>query len=169
MVSVAVDADGNLLPQDFTNKLMMLTAHMADTTTEIAQEVNLTHNMGNAIKSLGIAVNERSKRYINEESEKISRWADDQTYALEQELRDIKRRIKEKERAFKNESDTNTGLDLQKEIQTLQRQMKQKRQALFALEDEIDERRHMLIEQIEASLNQTMAEEKLFTINWTIQ
>ena len=47
--------------------------------------------------------------------------------------------------------------------------MKQKRQALFALEDEIDERRHMLIEQIEASLNQTMAEEKLFTINWTIQ
>ena len=169
MVSVAVDADGNLLPQDFTNKLMMLTAHMADTTTEIAQEVNLTHNMGNAIKSLGITVNERSKRYINEESEKISRWADDQTYALEQELRDIKRRIKEKERAFKNESDTNTGLDLQKEIQTLQRQMKQKRQALFALEDEIDERRHMLIEQIEASLNQTMAEEKLFTINWTIQ
>ena len=168
MVSVAVDADGNLLPQDFTNKLMLLTAHTADATT-IAQQTNLKHYTGNAVKSLSITVNERNKRYINEESEKISRWADDQTYALEQELRDIKRRIKEKERAFNNESDTNIGLDLQKEIQTLQRQMKQKRQALFALEDEIDERRHMLIEQIEASLNQTMTEEKLFTINWTIQ
>ena len=169
MVSVAVDADGNLLPKDFTNKLMLLTAHTADVTTAVAQQTNLEHYTGNAVKSLGITVNERSKRYINEESEKISRWADDQTYALEQELRDIKRRIKEKERAFNNESDTNIGLDLQKEIQTLQRQMKQKRQALFALEDEIDERRHMLIEQIEASLNQTMTEEKLFTINWTIQ
>ena len=169
MVGVAIDADGNLLPGDFVSKLMMLPAHIDDEPADILHQAELDHQAANAVKSIGIMVNERSKRYINEESEKISRWADDQTYALEQELRDIKRRIKEKERAFNNESDAAVGLELQKEIQTLQRQMKQKRQALFMLEDEIDERRHMLIGQIEASLNQTMTEERLFTINWTIQ
>ena len=88
---------------------------------------------------------------------------------MEQELRDIKRRIKEKERAFSNETDANIRLEQQKEIQSLQRQMKQKRQALFTLEDKIDERRHLQIQQIEASLNQTVTEEKLFTITWKIK
>jgi hypothetical protein len=88
---------------------------------------------------------------------------------LEQELRDIKRRIKEKERAFNSETDSALRLELQKDIQSQQRLLRQKRQALFTLEDEIDERRQMLIQQIEASLNQNVTEEKLFTINWTIK
>lgn len=169
IVSVALDTDGNLLPNDFVSKLMMLSAEITGESSGIFHQANLEHHIANAIKSLGIEINERSKKFINEESEKISRWADDQTFALEQELRDIKRRIKEKERAFNNESDATIRLEMQKDIQTLQRQMKQKRQALFVLEDEIDERRHMLIQQIEASLNQTLTEEKLFTINWKIK
>jgi predicted nucleic acid-binding Zn-ribbon protein len=169
IVAVALDADGNLLPNDFVSKLMMLSTEIEEKDTVILHHASLEHYSANASKSLGIEINERSKKFINEESEKISRWADDQTFALEQELRDIKRRIKEKERAFNNESDASVRLELQKEIQTLQRQMKQKRQALFMLEDEIDERRHTLIRQIEASLNQTVAEEKLFTINWKIK
>lgn len=169
IVGRALDDDGNLLPNDFVSKLMMLSAEITGESSGILHQANLEHHIANAIKSLGIEINERSKKFINEESEKISRWADDQTFALEQELRDIKRRIKEKERAFNNESDATIRLEMQKDIQTLQRQMKQKRQALFVLEDQIDERRHMLIQQIEASLNQTLTEEKLFTINWKIK
>ena len=169
IVGVALDADGNLLPSDFVSKLIMLPAISDDITTDIVHQTSLIHHVENAVRSLGLEINERSKRFIDEESEKISRWADDQTFALEQELRDIKRRIKEKERTFNSESDANARLELQKDIQSQQRLLRQKRQALFMLEDEIDERRHMLIQQIEASLRQTVNEEKLFTINWTIK
>lgn len=169
IVGVALDSNGSPLPNDFVSKLMMLAAEIEEESNEILHQANLERHIANASKSWGIEINERSKKFINEESEKISRWADDQTFALEQELRDIKRRIKEKERAFNNESDTSVRLEMQKDIQTLQRQMKQKRQALFVLEDEIDERRHTLIQQIEASLNLTLTEEKLFSINWEIK
>ena len=169
VVGVALDADGNLLPSDFVGKLMMLHADFESTTADISHCTQLNHHVDNAVRSLGLEINERSKKFINEESEKISRWADDQTFALEQELRDIKRRIKEKERAFNSETDAAIRLELQKDIQSQQRLLRQKRQALFTLEDEIDERRQMLIQQIEASLNQNVSEEKLFTINWTIK
>ena len=81
----------------------------------------------------------------------------------------MKKRIKEKERIFKSESDGTLRLSIQKEIQTLQRQMKKKRQELFNLEDEIEEERERLIEKIEASLEQTITKETLFIINWTIK
>ena len=125
--------------------------------------------MTTSIKHITTNVNTRNKQFIDDESQKISRWAEDQTYALEQELQDIKRRIKEKERAFKNETDNATRLDIQKEILSLQRQVNQKRQSLFVLEDEIDQRRNELILQIEASLNQIIQEEELFTIYWKIK
>ncbi len=169
IVGVALDTDGNLLPSDFVSKLMMLPATVEETATDACNYSSLEHHVENAIKNLGIEINERNKKFINEESEKIGRWADDQTFALEHELRDIKRRIKEKERTFSTETDSVTRLEQQKEIQSLQRLMKQKRQALFILEDEIDERRNMLIKQIEESLNQNISEEKLFIINWTIK
>lgn len=169
VVGVALDADGNLLPSDFVGKLMMLHAEIESTTADISHCAQLNQHVENAVRSLSLEINERSKKFINEESEKISRWADDQTFALEQELRDVKRRIKEKERAFNAETDAAIRLEFQKDIQSQQRLLRQKRQALFTLEDEIDERRQMLIQQIEASLNQNVSEEKLFTINWTIK
>lgn len=168
LVGIAVDSNGNMLPNDFVSKLMMLPSTVGQENTETSHIETLGNQTANAIKSLALEINIRSKQFIDEESEKISRWAEDQTQALEQELHDIKRRIKEKERSFNTESDTLKRLDIQKDIQSLQRQMKQKRQSLFTLEDEIDERRKQLILQIEASLNQSIEQENLFTINWTI-
>ena len=169
LVGVALDSEGNLLPQDFVSKLMLLSAYSEGEESEVRHQDSLEHQIQNAVRRLELDINERSKKFISEESEKISRWADEQTFTLEQELLDVKRRIKEKERVFNTEREAPTRLELQKDIQTLQRLMKQKRQALFVLEDEIDERRQQLIQQIEASLNQTFIEEKLFTINWTIK
>ena len=170
VVGVALDEEGNILPDDFVNKLMML--HATTGTENVAltdYQQLLKQNMTTSIKHITTNVNTRNKQFIDDESQKISRWAEDQTYALEQELQDVKRRIKEKERAFKNETDNAARLDIQKEILTLQRQVNQKRQSLFALEDEIDQRRNELILQIEASLNQTIHEEELFTIHWKIK
>jgi hypothetical protein len=170
VVGVALDEEGNVLPDDFVNKLMML--HATTGTEDVAltdYQPILKQHMTTSIKHITANVNTRNKQFIDDESQKISRWAEDQTYALEQELQDFKRRIKEKERAFKNETDNAARLDIQKEILSLQRQVNQKRQSLFALEDEIDQRRNELILQIEASLNQTIHEEELFTIYWKIK
>ena len=63
--------------------------------------------------------------------------AEDQTFSLEEELRDVKKRIKEREREFRKETDDHRRRQLQTEIINLQRNQRQKRQEMFSLEDEI--------------------------------
>lgn len=169
LIGLAVDQQGNILPDDFVTKVLMLPGTIISSTADIASQYLLDNHTNRQAKRLMVEINDRSKKFIDEESAKITRWAEDQTFALERELRDTKRRIKEKERAFNAESDNPNRLSLQREIQSLQRQQRQQRQNLFAVEDEIDARRQLLIEQIEASLNQSVTIEKLFYINWIIK
>ena len=105
----------------------------------------------------------RDKQFIDEESAKIEQWAEDQTFSLEEELRDVKKRIKEREREFRKETDDHRSRQLQTEIINLQRNQRQKRQELFSLEDEIIVRRDALIAAIDSSLDKAAEEEHLLT------
>ena len=99
---------------------------------------------------------------------KIEQWAEDQTFSLEEELRDVKKRIKEREREFRKETDDHRRRQLQTEIINLQRNQRQKRQEMFSLEDEIIVRRDALIAAIDSSLDKAAEEEHLFTIAWQV-
>ena len=110
----------------------------------------------------------RDKQFIDEESAKIEQWAEDQTFSLEEELRDVKKRIKEREREFRKETDDHRRRQLQTEIINLQRNQRQKRQEMFSLEDEIIVRRDALIAAIDSSLDKAAEEEHLFTIAWQV-
>lgn len=169
LVCAAVDADGNPLPEDFVEKLMLVPATISTVAPHAFLSTILSELLTAKTNKVTADINARNKEFINEESNKISRWAEDQTFAVEQEIRDTKRQIKERERQFRAESDSTQQLRLQREIQSLQRLQRQKRQELFAVEDEIDRRRDALIHQIEASLDRTITETTLFRINWIIK
>lgn len=167
LVSTAIDAEGNELDDDFVAKLMSIPATSVPVPPVDIQPVLPLEKKN--IHALTEQINLRNKQFINEESVKIERWADDQTSLLEQELKDLKKQIKEKERAFRAEADDGKRLSLQKEIQSIQKMQRQKRQELFAVEDEIIEQRDKLIEQLDNSLATTANQEVLFTIYWTIK
>lgn len=167
LVSTAIDAEGNELDDDFVVKLMSIPATSVPVPPVNIQSILPLEKKN--IHALTEQINLRNKQFINEESIKIERWADDQTFLLEQELKDLKKQIKEKERAFRAEADDNKRLSLQKEIQSIQKLQRQKRQELFVVEDEIIEQRDKLIEQLDSSLATTVKQEVLFTIHWTIK
>ena len=167
LVSTAIDAEGNELDDDFVVKLMSIPATSVPVPSVNIQSILPLEEEN--IHTLTEQINFRNKQFINEESIKIERWADDQTSLLEQELKDLKKQIKERERAFRAEADDNKRLSLQKEIQSIQKLQRQKRQELFVVEDEIIEQRDKLIEQLDSSLATTVKQEVLFTIHWTIK
>lgn len=169
LVCAAVDADGNPLPDDFVEKLMLIPASTTTDSPHAFLSAVLSDILKAKTERVTADICARDKEFINEESAKISRWAEDQTFAVEQEIRDTKRQIKERERLFRAEADSAAQLHLQREIQSLQRLQRQKRQELFAVEDEIDRRRDALIRQIEVSLDRTVTETTLFRINWIIK
>lgn len=168
IIAVAMDDEGQIMPDDFVEKLMSISGRITNTQFPEIDDSRLKAEMDHKqdIVSEHIAI--RDKEFINDESAKIERWAEDQTFTLEEELRNVKKQIKEREHEFRNESDNKRRLELQSEIMSLQRTLRQKRNDLFTVEDEIMARRKALIEEIDNSLNKSAKEEYLFTIAWQV-
>ena len=155
------------MDDDFVSKLMaipVISSHVSDIDLQSVAQCEKEK-----LEALSGQIKQRNKQFINDESIKIERWAEDQTSFVEQELKDLKKQIKEKERTFRLETDDVKRLSLQKEIQSLQKLQRQKRQELFVVEDEIIEQRDKLIEQLNDALAATITQEPLFTINWKIK
>ena len=154
IIATAVDSDGRVMPDDFVEKLMSISGHVAKGISPVIDDTLLPAEMASKRKALNESIAMRDKQFIDEESAKIEQWAEDQTFSLEEELR--------------NETDDHRRRQLQSEILALQRNQRQKRQELFSLEDEIMVRRDALIAAIDNSLNKAAEEEHLFTIAWQI-
>jgi len=60
-------------------------------------------------------------------------------------------------------------LAAQKHIKTLEHTRKERRKRLYEAQDEIDERRDELIEQIEGQLRQQISVTPLFSFHWTLE
>lgn len=168
IIAVAINDKGQVMPEDFVEKLMSISGCITDFSLPEIDENYLETELEAKQRLMSEHIALRDKQFINEESVKIEQWADDQTFVYEEELRNIKKQIKECERTFRSESDDHRRRELQAEIVSLQRALRQKRMALFSVEDEILERRNTLITELDASLNKSAKVEPLFTIAWQI-
>jgi adenine-specific DNA-methyltransferase len=113
-------------------------------------------------------ISERNAKFFEIEAEKLDGWADDLKVALEREIKDIDRQIKEAKRAATLALNLEDKLAGQKQIKALESLRNGKRRALFDAQDEVDRRREQLIASIEGKLVQKAASESLFMIQWKL-
>ena len=113
-------------------------------------------------------ISERNARFFEIEAEKLDGWADDLKVALEREIKDIDRQIKEAKRAATLALTLEEKLAGQKQIKALESQRNGKRRALFDAQDDIDRRREQLISEIEGKLNQQTSLIEVFAIRWRL-
>jgi adenine-specific DNA-methyltransferase len=114
------------------------------------------------------AISGRNARFFELEAEKLDGWADDLKIALEREIKDIDRQIKEAKRAAMLALTLEEKLEGQKQIKALEMLRNGKRRALFDAQDEIDRRREQLIADIESRLTQKVTSEEMFMIQWKL-
>ena len=114
------------------------------------------------------SISERNARFFEAEAEKLDGWADDLKVALEREIKDIDRQIKEVKRAATLALTLEEKLAGQKQVRALESQRNGKRRALFDAQDEIDRRREQLIADIEGRLQQKVDSMELFTVRWRL-
>lgn len=119
-------------------------------------------------KTVQAEVQERNAAFYETEASKLDAWADDQKVALERDIKEYDRQIKEVRRAAMTAPTLAEKITLQEQIGKLERERSAKRRALFDAQDEIDQRRDTLIGEIAGRLSQEEREKDLFTIHWSI-
>lgn len=111
---------------------------------------------------------EENHRFFQAEREKLEKWADDKILGAEQALSDIKNRLRSLKRESRLAETIEDQQRIQTEIRDLEKLQRRQRQQIFAVEDEIIEKRDELIEALEQKLQQTTYVDDLFVIRWKV-
>lgn len=170
LILSGITADGLPIDHETCHRLFDLPATVGDLVPIHPETLN---DLGVATKILKQEIvernTERSREIFTEESEKLNKWAEDKIYAAEQELKDIKRLVREKTRLGKSITESSQILELQKELASLTKRQRRARAEIFEVEDEIERQRNEMIARIEAQLQHSMCEDEIFTIRWRIK
>lgn len=111
----------------------------------------------------------RNNRFFDEEMEKLDSWADDMKLALEHEISDLDQEIKLRKSESRKISRLEERVKAQRAIKDLERKRVEKRQNLYVAQDEIDEKKEVLLNKIEKMLKQKVERKCLFMIKWKLR
>lgn len=110
----------------------------------------------------------RNRDFFDTEMDKLDQWADDMKISLEKEIRDLDAEIKLRKSEAKKMMNLEAKVRAQRQIKELEKKRSEKRQSLFEAQDQVDDRKEQLLQEIEARLNQHVYTEELFTIRWQL-
>ena len=110
----------------------------------------------------------RNSEYFEEEVDKLDRWADDMKLVLEHDIKQLNAEIKASRKEAKTKVVLAEKLEAQKRIKSLEQQLHSKRRQLFDAQDEIDNQRSKLIDEIERQLLTSAVRDTLFTLRWQL-
>jgi len=111
----------------------------------------------------------RNARFFEDELKKLDAWADDQLASAEKALKDVKKRIRDLRNAASKAADLVEQARIQSEISDLERRQRKLRQEIFDVEDRILAQRDQLVAAIRGKLHQSIQQQTLFTIRWSLQ
>ena len=112
---------------------------------------------------------DRNNRFFDEEMEKLDSWADDMKLGLEREISDLDQEIKLRKSEARKISRLEERVKAQRAIKDLERKRVEKRQNLYVAQDEIDEKKEVLLNKIEKMLKQKVERKCLFMIKWKLR
>ncbi|EIZ1315913.1 DEAD/DEAH box helicase [Vibrio parahaemolyticus] len=176
LLFAAQNQNGEILPSEVPQKLMQLNGSVQGDVTEQdlahqfpGYQVALSDAFTLARHTIEKQVNERNLVFFEQEVSKLDAWADDLKEGIEQSIKELDKQIKQVRREAKIVATLEEKLSLQKQQRQLESLRNRSRRELFDRQDEVDERREVLIETLEQKLNKKTDVETLFTISWQLK
>jgi adenine-specific DNA-methyltransferase len=160
--------DGAVMDEEILHRLLMLPVKRSRSISNYEPRPQLDLLRNQKHKVITSWISERNIRFFEEEAAKLEAWAEDVKQALEQDIKDLDREIRESKRSARLVGSLEEKLKGQREIKSLETKRNQKRLLLFEAQDKVDAQRDDLIARIESQLEQQRVEKELFTIRWRL-
>lgn len=168
LIFAAMTNDGQALDGEIAARLLMLSGDIIRQVQPSATSTTLETLTETQKTIIQNKISERNAQFYEAEADKLDGWADDLKVALEREIKEFDRQIKEVRRAATLARTLEEKLAAQKQIKAIEAQRNQKRKSLFDAQDAVDKQREELITQIEGKLNQNSRTENLFHLKWRL-
>jgi len=100
--------------------------------------------------------------------EKLDRWADDLKDGIERAIRELEVEIRAMKREARQAPNLEQKIVMQRQVKERERKLKENRTQRDEAQDEIENRKDRLIEEIEARLAQQVTRTELFAARWLL-
>jgi adenine-specific DNA-methyltransferase len=168
VLAAALTEGGDLVEHDVACRIFSLPAISTAAQPPTEPSPQLLQEMRRRQAEIQRAISERNARLFEAEADKLDTWADDLKVALEREIKDFDRQIKEAKRAATVALTLEEKLAGQKQIKALEAQRNAKRKSLFEAQDAVDQRREQLITVIEGKLAQNVTSATIVSFRWRL-
>ena len=106
--------------------------------------------------------------FFDTEMEKLDRWAEDVKSSMEIELKELDKEIKCRKTEAKKILNLEEKVTAHRQIKEMEKKRNTMRLNLYQSQDEVDNRKERLIDEIEARLKQKVEKSELFTVRWKL-
>ena len=167
LLLVAVTDNDERLPDDTANDLMRISGEVASSLEASAPEIlgTVTDRAANDVLD---DFSRRNKQLFQEAMDKLELRARDLKNGLETELKELDREIRTRRTVARTAADLDSKLAIHREISKLERERNAKRRDLFVRQDEIDQDKENLIDDVQDRLKQASKRERLFGLRWQV-
>ncbi len=166
----AFDDEGNILEPDQCQRLFSLPATTAETAAafsaiekEKCKEIYHAHQIN--------IIEENRKRnhlFFDEEVDKLEKWSEDVRNSIKFEIKELDKEIKTRKTEARKLLNLEQKVKEQRIIKDLEKKLAEKRYNQYQNEDEIEQRKENLLDEVEQRLKQHTTEQPLFTIRWRV-
>jgi hypothetical protein len=159
--------DGQLIDTELSHRFFSLNAivlddiYLTNEETEKLEEISFNEQQG-IIEMSAV----RNRDFFDIEIDKLDQWADDMKISLQKEIEDLDAEIKLKKAEAKKMLILDTKVKAQRVIKELEKRRSDKRRSLYEAQDEIDDKKEILLSDVESRLKQKIEHLELFTIRW---
>jgi len=169
LLLVATNKAGQALHDEDAEKLLRLPAELlAESPTAANAPSGLQQAIQGQQEQRVREVNQRNLGYFEAEVQKLDAWADDLKGGLENEVKELDREIKDVRRTAAVAATLEEKLHWQKRQRELEDKRNQLRRRIFDRQDEIDEQRRLLINELEGQLSRRTTVIDVFRIQWEL-
>lgn len=161
--------DGSGITEEALKRLFFLNARTLDIPLSLSSLYpKMEESIQKSIKAILDGVNARNAGFFEAELEKLDLWGEDQRASLKATLKEYDDAIKDLKKQSRLAPTLPAKLDLEKK----RREYEKKREEAWKAYDQsakaIEERKDLLIDDIEKRLNQIVHTEELFTLEWYV-
>ena len=170
IVFAAFDDEGKNLDEDQCQRLFSLPANIKQTTLgfselekERCNEIYHSHQVGIIEEN-----RKRNHNFFDEEVDKLEKWSEDVRNSIKFEIKELDKEIKTRKTEARKLLNLEQKIKEQRVIKDLEKKLAEKRFNQYQNEDDIENRKDNLLDEVEQRLKQQTTEEHLFTIRWKI-
>ena len=169
LVFSAVADDGSTLDQQQCERLMLIPAAQGGIVSIDGSILDKIKQAEQSATTLHLEDAQRlNEEYFNDEQEKLDRWAEDAKSAIDQELKEIDKQIKEANKIKRQLPTMQEKIDQTRKIKKLEREYEKKKSQYFETRDAVNKKTEELLDEVEEKLALSHTADEVFTIRWNL-